>query len=138
MEGVKTETGPHIVVLSDDRILRESCARFLRQSAYECSAVADADQALSLFRVKPTALVIAEIRQTEDDLLFLGLLRKRHPEIQVIVLLEQGDPRGEGSVERGAVDYFLTRPEPQELLEAVRWSLARSRLTALKPPVALA
>src|SRR5687767_14378777 len=133
------QRGPHIVVLSDDRLLRETCAKLLKQSGYDCSIVADADQALSLMRVKQTALAIAEIRQTEDDLLFLGLLRKRHPEIQVIVFLEESDSApSRGSIERGDVDYFMTRPRPQELLSAVRWALARGRLTALKPPTALA
>ena len=104
-----------------------------------CSAVADGDEAFeSIARARPLLTVLDMRRGDDDDLLFLGLLRKRHPQLGAIILLP-----GKCMVVLGRTEHVLQNDTPhlpsmEQLRHAIDWIATQTHLTTWKPPQGLA
>ena len=100
-----------ILILDEDRILRDAMAAFLRREGHEVRAVDDAEGAFDLLSARPAELLLADVNAAgiRPDA-FLRRLRREHPETVPVVVT------GYGSIEQavlatkeGAFDY-LTKP----------------------------
>lgn len=126
---------PHILVVDDDRDIRELTARFLRKHGLRCSLAADGREMFRSLADGAIDLVVLDIMMPgEDGLSLCRRLRvdSRLPVIMLTALDEDAD-RIIG-LEIGADDY-LTKPfNPRELLARIRAILRR---TQSPPPPAL-
>lgn len=128
-----------VLVVSSERPVRELLGHLLRQEGYACSAVADGDEAFeSIARARPLLTVLDMRRGDDDDLLFLGLLRKRHPQLGAIILLP-----GKCMVVLGRTEHVLQNDTPhlpsmEQLRHAIDWIATQTHLTTWKPPQGLA
>lgn len=108
----------HILLLDDDRALREMAAAYLRQLGHEVDDVGTLEQALSRVRSRPYEVVLSDLvldRGTGLDL----LTKIREEEIPCEVIIMTGRGGVEAAVEAirlGAYD-FITKPLSMTRLE---------------------
>jgi CheY-like chemotaxis protein len=125
--------------MSNQRAVRELLGRLLRREGYLCSAVADGDEAFEcIARARPLVAVLDVREGLDDDLLFLGLLRKRYPEVGAIVLLPGRSlvvhGRNEHVVENHAGMRGTYLPSVDQLRQAIDWIATLTMLATWKPP----
>jgi two-component system OmpR family response regulator len=116
-----------ILVVDDDRSIRETVAFALEQNGFDCEAVGGGEEALALFDSDRHALVVLDVSMPPgpDGLEVCRQLRKAGdvPVLFLSALAEETD-RIVG-LELGADDY-LTKPfSPRELVARVRAILRR-------------
>jgi len=130
-----------ILVVDDDRRLRELLVKFLRENTFAASSVANTAEARAYLASQPIDLMILDIMMPgEDGLSLIDSLtekgeKKAHGRRVPILLLtarDQVDDRIQG-LDVGADDY-LTKPfEPRELLARIRAILRRAAATKTTP-----
>ena len=98
-----------IMVVDDDRSIRETLESHFRDSGYEVSAAASAEEALSRVSATDPTLVITDVRMSGmDGLTLLATLREHRPETDVIVITAFEDMRTAIEAMRaGAMDYLV-------------------------------
>lgn len=125
----------HILVVDDDRRLRELLKRYLSQHDFMVTVVADAAEALNMVtQMAFDAAVLDVMMPGMDGFTLARGLREKWPDLPILLLTakDTGTDRIEG-LETGADDY-LTKPfEPRELVLRLR-SILRRRSA---PPVAI-
>lgn len=111
-----------VLIVDDERDIRELLSLFVRDLGYETLTAADGEQGLSLFRVLcgkgAPPIILTDIKMPGLD--GIGLLRavKEHsPEAEVVMISGHGDMElAISSLKFGASD-FLTKPIDDGLLE---------------------
>jgi two-component system phosphate regulon response regulator OmpR len=122
-----TGDSPHILVVDDDRRLRELLRRFLSDSGFLVSTAGDAPEARKLLDGMAFDLIVLDVMMPgEDGLAFTASLRaESHVPILLLTARGEVEDRIDG-LERGADDY-LTKPfEPRELLARIASVLRRA------------
>lgn len=122
-----TETKPHVLVVEDDRAVRESLRRSLEYNGYTVSLAADGAEALAgISQTNPDAVVMDVMMPRLDGIETTRALRSVGNHVPILVLTARdavGD-RVEG-LDAGADDY-LTKPFAlDELLARLRALLRR-------------
>jgi two-component system response regulator MprA len=124
---VSTEAKPHVLVVDDDRAVRESLRRSLEFNGYQVSLASDGAEALAgISGVNPDAVVMDVMMPRLDGIETTRALRSVGNHVPILVLTARdavGD-RVEG-LDAGADDY-LTKPFAlDELLARLRALLRR-------------
>ena len=130
-----TGDGPHILVVDDDRRLRELLRRYLSDNGFRVSTAGDAAEARRLLGGMAFDLIVLDVMMPgEDGLAFTKALRAGS---QVPILLLTARSEVEDRIDglnRGADDY-LTKPfEPRELLARVATILRRAAAPPVRAP----
>ena len=134
MSTVRTDPRPRVLVVDDDRAVRESLRRSLEFNGYEVSLAADGAEALAGLSAggaagSPDVVVMDVMMPRLDGIETTRALRKAGHDVPILVLTARdavGD-RVEG-LDAGADDY-LTKPFAlQELLARLRALLRRVTL----------
>ncbi|HEX5749690.1 MAG TPA: sigma-54 dependent transcriptional regulator [Archangium sp.] len=122
---------PCILVIDDDRTIREALASTLEEAGYAVRATDGVKAGLRLLQEGRTDAVLLDIRLKDGDgLALLAELRRMKPGVPVIMATAYGDSeRTIRAMKEGAFDY-VTKPFNLEVLLA---SVARAVRT---PPVA--
>lgn len=123
----------HLLVIDDDRRLRELLQKYLEENGYQVLGAASAHEARQKLLKEETQLIVLDLMMPEESgLEFLKWLRQdMQNEIPVLMLTAMGevDHRIEG-LEAGADDYLAKPFDPRELLLRIRNLLQRkSNLT---------
>jgi chemotaxis response regulator CheB len=132
-----------LLVVSSDRAVRDLLLHLLREVGFSCSAVADGDEAFEvLARSRPLVMLLDMRSPGDDELLFLGLLRKRHPLQGAIILLPGRllvvHDRSEHVLENRGDGPTWNLPSMEQLGQAVDWIATHTLLATLKPPPGMA
>lgn len=132
-----------VLVMSSERAVRDLLGHLLCQEGYACSAVGDGDEAFAaIARGRPLVALLDLRRGEDDDLLFLGLLRKRHPQLGAVIFLP-----GRSLVVLGRVEHVIENehgapgpnlPSLEQLRGAIDWIATQTHLSTWKPPQGLA
>ncbi|MGL4496923.1 MAG: response regulator transcription factor, partial [Beijerinckiaceae bacterium] len=137
------DDAPHILIVDDDRRLRELLVRFLGDAGYRVTAAADALAALERLAHLEFDLVVADVMMPHmSGFDFVGKLRAAVNDVPVLMLTARADAQDRiRGLEIGADDY-LTKPfEPRELILRISAILKRAAPTAntaaAEPPVEL-
>jgi two-component system response regulator MprA len=128
----RSEQAPRVLVVDDDRAVRESLRRSLEFNGYTVTLAHDGAEALaSIGQLAPDALVIDVMMPRLDGIETTRVLRSAGNDLPILVLTARdsvGD-RVEG-LDAGADDY-LTKPFAlEELLARLRALLRRSHAAA--------
>ena len=125
------ETAPHILVVDDDREIRDLLARFLRKHGFRVDSAADGREMWRLLEAGRFDLIVLDLMLPgEDGLSLCRRLRAQTatstgPAIIMLTAIGEETDRIIG-LEMGAGDY-LTKPfNPRELLARIRAVLRRS------------
>ena len=125
---------PTVLVVDDDRAVREVLSAVLKEEGYPVRQAAGADAALEMLRGDDLPLVLCDMKMPEHDgLWLLDNVLQRHPHAAVVMLTGFGDT--ESAVEclrRGAADYLLKPPRVTELVRAIERAWSKSKLTSAR------
>tara|TARA_B100000676_G_scaffold189973_1_gene186808 strand:+ start:8778 stop:9464 length:687 start_codon:yes stop_codon:yes gene_type:complete len=128
---------PHILIVDDDRRLRQLLQKYLMENGFLVSTAEDAADAEAKLQSLSFDLMIVDVMMPgEDGMSFTQRIRDRAG-VPVIMLTArgEGDDRIAG-LESGADDYMPKPFEPRELVLRIR-SVLRRNATA-GPPAAVA
>jgi len=122
------EPQPHILVVDDDREIRELLARFLERHGFRVTAVRDGRELRRAWPQGRYALVVLDLMLPggEDGLSLLRFLREQAP-VPVVMLTAMGEETDRiVGLELGADDYVAKPFNPRELLARIRAVLRRT------------
>ena len=105
------KSGIHILVVDDERSMRESCATVLRYEGYEVSLAARGDEAGQMLKRTKFDIVLLDLYMSDvPGMRLLRMCLEAHPD--TIVIMMTGNPSVDSSLEAlraGAWDYL---PKP--------------------------
>jgi response regulator RpfG family c-di-GMP phosphodiesterase len=121
-----------ILVVDDERVIREILAEFLALEGFSVHTVEDGEKALTELRLRPYDLLITDLKMPR--LSGLQLLEKVEQErLGVLTVLMTGFGTVETAIEamkKGAYDYLLKPFKVEEVIHVVERALYRQRLQA--------
>ncbi|MDR2208707.1 MAG: sigma-54 dependent transcriptional regulator [Azoarcus sp.] len=112
----------NILIVEDDAALRDAVCLTLEMSSHGVTGADGGPAALVELDRAHFNLVISDLRmQPMDGLELLGEIRRRHPQLPVLLMTAYGDVDKAVAAMRGGACDFLMKPfEPETLLECVR------------------
>ena len=119
---------PHILVVDDDRRIRELLKSYLQEQGYRVSVAASGEEArLHLAGLAFDVLVLDVMMPGESGLSFVKALRAERFDVPVLMLSALADPPDRiAGLSSGSDDYLAKPFEPQELLLRLQSLLRRS------------
>jgi len=127
----------NVLLVEDDRVLREALADTLDLGGFAYKAVDSAEQALKVVHEEPFNLVISAVNMPGmDGHQLLAQLRRQQPQLPVLLMTAHAAvERAVEAIRQGAVDYLVKPFEPKALLNLVQRHAA-GRITDEEGPVA--
>ncbi|MFA5678512.1 MAG: sigma-54 dependent transcriptional regulator [Pseudomonas sp.] len=112
---------PRILLVEDDRALREALADTLALGGYDYLEAADGVAALAVLQRESVAMVISDVNMPGmDGHALLRSLREQFPQLPVLLMTAYGTVQNAVTAMReGAVDYLVKPFEPSALLDLV-------------------
>lgn len=132
--------GIKVLLVEDDRSLREALADTLLLAGHDYQAVGSAEEALQAVEREAFSLVVSDVNMPGmDGHQLLGLLRARQPQLPVLLMTAHGAvERAVDAMRQGAADYLVKPFEPKALLDLVsRHALGSISTTDCEGPVAV-
>ncbi len=125
---------PTVLVVDDDRAVREVLSAVLKEEGYSVRQAESADAALQMLRGDDLPLVLCDVKMPEHDgLWLLDHMLQRHPHAAVVMLTGFGDTESAvDCLKRGAADYLLKPPRVTELVRAIERAWSKSKLTSAR------
>lgn len=123
---------PRILVVDDEKVIREILSEFLTLEGYVVRSVEDGEKALTELRLRPYDLVISDLKMPRVSGLQL-LERITEENINVLTVIMTGFGTVESAIEamkKGAYDYILKPFKVEEVIHVVQRGLYRQRLQA--------
>ena len=112
-----------ILIVDDERDIRELVAGVLSDEGYECRTAADSTSALEAVDTKRPSLVLLDVwlhGSQMDGLEVLDAIKVREPDLPVIIFSGHGNiDTAVSAVSRGAVDFIEKPFEAERLLYLV-------------------
>ncbi|HEY0289785.1 MAG TPA: sigma-54 dependent transcriptional regulator, partial [Pseudomonas sp.] len=120
-----------VLLVEDDRSLREALGETLLMAGHEYEAVGSAEDALIAAAESQFSLVVSDVNMPGmDGHQLLAQLRSRYPQLPVLLMTAHGAvDRAVDAMRQGAADYLVKPFEPKALLALV----ARHALGRLGP-----
>lgn len=111
---------PSLLIVDDDRVLRERLARAFRERGFDVSTAADAEEALSLAKEESPEMAVVDLRMPGRS--GLELVRELHaldPQTRIVVLTGYGSiATAVEAVRLGAANYVAKPADVDDLLAA--------------------
>ncbi|MBI6618466.1 sigma-54-dependent Fis family transcriptional regulator [Pseudomonas corrugata] len=128
-----------VLLVEDDRALREALADTLLLAGHDYAAVGSAEEALQAVACEPFSLVVSDVNMPGmDGHQLLGLLRARQPQLPVLLMTAHGAvERAVDAMRQGAADYLVKPFEPKALLDLVARHALGSLAAEGEGPVAI-
>jgi two-component system, OmpR family, response regulator len=121
------DTSPHLLIVDDDREIRDLLSRFLAKHGYRVSAAKDARDARRLLADARIDLAILDIMMPGEDGLALCRDIRAKSALPVIMLTAMGEETDRiVGLEVGADDYLPKPFNPRELLARIKAVLRRT------------
>jgi len=128
-----------VLLVEDDRALREALVDTLILGGHACRAVDCAEAALKALAQESFSLVVSDVNMPGmDGHQLLAQIRARYPQLPVLLMTAFGAvERAVDAMRQGAADYLVKPFEPKTLLDLVaRHALGRVTAVAGEGPVA--
>ena len=105
-----------VLLVEDDRALREALADTLLLGGHDYCAVGSAEEALERAAQEPFNLVVSDVNMPGmDGHQLLSALRVRHPQLPVLLMTAHGAvERAVDAMRQGAADYQIGRASCRE------------------------
>ncbi len=121
----------HVLIVDDDREIRELVSSYLKKNGLRTTAVADGRQMRSFLEGDTVDLIVLDVMMPGDDGLVLSreLRTGRHKAIPIIMLTARSDEMDRIlGLEMGADDYLSKPFSARELLARIKAVLRRARM----------
>ena len=120
-------TVPHLLLVDDDREIRDLLARFLEKHGFRVSAARDGREARRAWASGSYQLVVLDLMLPGESGLDLARWLRGHSNVPLVMLTAMGDETDRIiGLELGADDYLPKPFNPRELLARIRAVLRRS------------
>lgn len=124
----RVNTSPHILIVDDDREIRDLLSRFLKKHDLRVDTASDGRAMRQILEVSQIDLVVLDLMLPDEDGLSLCRSLRQTTTIPVIMLTALGEETDRiVGLEMGADDYIAKPFNPRELLARIRAVLRRSR-----------
>ena len=112
---------PRILLVEDDRALREALADTLALGGYDYLEAGNGEAALAILQRESVAMVVSDVNMPGmDGHALLRTLSERFPQLPVLLMTAYGTVQNAVTAMReGAVDYLVKPFEPSALLDLV-------------------
>ncbi len=118
---------PHILVVDDDREIRDLLARFLERNRFRVTAVRDAREARRAWPANHFQLVVLDLMLPGEGGLELSRWMRAQSDVPIVMLTAMGEETDRIiGLELGADDYVPKPFNPRELLARIRAVLRRT------------
>ncbi|MCJ2186322.1 nitrogen assimilation response regulator NtrX [Novosphingobium beihaiensis] len=121
-----------ILIVDDERDIRELVAGVLSDEGYECRTAGDSEAALAAIDARRPSLVLLDVwlhGSPMDGLEVLDAIKAREPELPVIIFSGHGNiDTAVAAISRGAVDFIEKPFEAEKLLHLVGRATETERL----------
>ncbi len=121
-----------ILIVDDERDIRELVAGVLSDEGYECRTAGDSEAALEAVDARRPSLVLLDVwlhGSPMDGLEVLDAIKAREPELPVIIFSGHGNiDTAVAAISRGAVDFIEKPFEAEKLLHLVGRATETERL----------
>ncbi|HUS65977.1 MAG TPA: HD domain-containing phosphohydrolase [Kofleriaceae bacterium] len=124
------QTSARILVVDDERVIREILCEFLALEGYVVRGVEDGEKALTELRLRPYDIVISDLKMPKLSGLEL-LERITNEKLDVLTVIMTGFGTVETAIEamkKGAYDYILKPFKVEEVVHILQRGLDRQRL----------
>jgi two-component system OmpR family response regulator len=130
------EGAPHVLVVDDDREIRDLISRFLRKNGFRVDVAADGPAMReALAHGKIDLVILDRVLPGEDGIALCRALRGES-RVPIIMLTLLGSERDRiAGLETGADDYVVKPFSPHELLARVKAVLRRANDLPLQSPL---
>ena len=123
---------PHLLLVDDERSIREPLAQYLSRNGFRVTAVDSAAEARVRLNANAIDLVILDIMMPGEDGLSLCRHIRETSEIPVILLTARSEETDRiVGLEMGADDYVLKPFSPRELSARIKVVLRRMHVASL-------
>jgi DNA-binding NtrC family response regulator len=125
-----TEAPAQILVIDDDKALRDACYQILSRQGYQVELAASARQGLTLLeRLSFDAILLDLVMPDLDGLEALKKLRALDPDVEVIIITGYGTIQSAVECIKAGAFHFLSKPfVPDDLRNLVSRALEKRRL----------
>jgi two-component system response regulator HydG len=125
-----TEAPAHILVIDDDKAMRDACFQILSRQGYRVELAASARQGLILLeRLSFDAILLDLVMPDMDGLEALKKIRALDPDIEVIIITGYGTIQSAVESIKAGAFHFLSKPfVPDDLRNLVGRALEKRRL----------
>lgn len=126
------EVGTSLLIVDDDRVLRERLARAFRDRGFDVRAAANFEEAVALAKADSPEMAVVDLKMPgQSGLQLIRELRTIDPSTKIVMLTGYGSIATAIDAIRLGATYFLPKPaDADEILAA----LARSESPPLDPP----
>jgi DNA-binding response OmpR family regulator len=121
----------HILIVDDDRDIRQMVADYVEKSGLRATAVADGRQMRSVLETTAVDLIVLDVMMPGDDGLVLcrNLRASKHRSIPILMLTARDDETDRIiGLEMGADDYVVKPFSARELLARIKAVIRRTRM----------
>jgi two-component system, OmpR family, response regulator MtrA len=126
----------HVLLVEDDRSIRETTSLGLRAAGFRVTSAADGREGLAEFRSRPYDLVVLDIMLPELDGLQVCREIRRSSAVPIVILSARSDTTDVVvGLELGADDYVTKPFQMAELVARVRAALRRAAGTPEAPRI---
>jgi two-component system OmpR family response regulator len=125
---VQVDQSPHILIVDDQRDIRDLLARYLVKHGFRASVAENADAARKVLRAAHIDLIVLDIMMPGEDGLSFTRSIRANQDLPVILLTAMGEETDRiVGLEVGADDYLPKPFNPRELLARIKAVLRRAR-----------
>lgn len=112
----------HLLVVEDDEALRDALLLTLEAAGHRADGAPDGPEALRKLSAGQYQMVVSDLRMAPmDGLELLGEIRRRHPDLPVLLMTAFGDvDKAVAAMRGGACDFMLKPFEPKDLLAQIQ------------------
>jgi two-component system OmpR family response regulator len=126
---------PHILIVDDERDIREPLAAYLGKNGFRTSRAEDAAAARRILAAYAIDLVVLDVMMPGEDGLSLCRHIRATSEVPVILLTAKHEDTDRiVGLEMGADDYVVKPFNPRELIARIKAVLRRSAGSAVRAP----
>jgi two-component system, NtrC family, response regulator HydG len=125
-----TEASAQILVIDDDKAMRDACFQILSRQGFRVELAASARQGLSLLeRMSFDAILLDLVMPDMDGLEALKKIRAQDPDVEVIIITGYGTIQSAVESIKAGAFHFLSKPfVPDDLRTLVNRALEKRRL----------
>ena len=122
------DSSPHLLIVDDDREIRDLLSRFLRKHGFRVSLAVDGREMRKALEDRAIDLIVLDLMLPGEDGLALCRRLRAESSVPVIMLTAMGEEIDRiVGLEMGADDYLAKPFNPRELAARIRAVLRRSR-----------
>jgi DNA-binding NtrC family response regulator len=125
-----SEAPAHILVIDDDKAMRDACFQILSRQGYRVELAAGAKQGLTLLeRLSFDTILLDLVMPDMDGLEALKKIRALDPDVEVIIITGYGTIQSAVESIKAGAFHFLSKPfVPDDLRNLVNRALGKRRL----------